>query len=82
MVQAVQDYIKSLNWNYKNQFREKGIVYENSLASFRNKNELKILNTRNQREVSRKFADLTINDRSKSYLPETLLLHVGVDQAI
>jgi len=42
MVQAVSDYIKSLNWGYRVSLRDAGVAYINAFGEFVDKNTLKI----------------------------------------
>jgi len=42
MVGAIQDHVRSLNWGYKVQLREKKVKYYNKLASFVDKHTLKL----------------------------------------
>ena len=42
MVEAIQDHVRSLNWGYKVQLRQKKVKYYNKLASFVDKHTLKL----------------------------------------
>jgi thioredoxin reductase (NADPH) len=42
MVQAIQGYIKSLNWGYRVALREAGVTYLNEFGEFVDKNTLKV----------------------------------------
>jgi len=62
MVEAISDYIKSLNWGYRVSLRDAGVTYLNEFAEFVDKNTIKA--------VDKKGVE-------KTYVADTFLISVG-----
>lgn len=52
MVQNVQDHIKSLNFGYRVELREKGISYLNKLAKFKDEHTLEVTDKKGTKEIT------------------------------
>lgn len=51
MVEAIQNHIGSLNWNYRTQLRDKGVKYVNALSEFTDPHTIKHVNRRGKEET-------------------------------
>ncbi|ESO08733.1 hypothetical protein HELRODRAFT_186760 [Helobdella robusta] len=66
MVANIQDYVKSLNFNFRAQFIKKGVKYENAYASFVGPHRVKYVNRRSEeKEMTARYFILATGCRPK-----------------